>query len=249
MNGSASIQSLRKTSAQLMTEKHPSEVKLAATNSVASLWLLPRLRKFNVANEDMNITLISSDDDLECLSDANDLSILRGDGDWPDHTSQKLFGETIFPVCAPSFLEDTPEDVSLDSLPNLPLIEVTSKHSEWMNWTDWLRGHVPGVPSLNRKSMFNAYPHAIQAAVDGLGIALGWGHLVDHLLDRGTLVRPLGDIHTRTEFGYYLLCGTDVVQSLVRAVTLELSWWFSLFVLPQTFRSPIFFSYCKWEGA
>ena len=41
--------------------------------------------------------------------------------------------------------------------------------------------------------------------MDGLGLALGWGHLVDHLLDNGALVRPLRHASARTDFGYYLL--------------------------------------------
>ena len=39
----------------------------------------------------------------------------------------------------------------------------------------------------------------------GLGVALGWAHLVDHLLDSGALVRPLGTSNVRSDFGYYLL--------------------------------------------
>ncbi|NCW55397.1 MAG: LysR family transcriptional regulator, partial [Rhodobacteraceae bacterium] len=53
--------------------------------------------------------------------------------------------------------------------------------------------------------MLNTYPLSIDAAVSGLGLALGWGHLVDHLIEDGKLVRPLQSVSVRTEFGYYLL--------------------------------------------
>jgi len=199
------IQTLRDVSAQLIEKKNPGEISLAATNSVASLWLLPRLRAFNQANAHMNIKLIASDDDAECLSETVDLAILRGNGHWPDHVAQKLFGEIIFPVCSPAFLADHPEASRLETLPELPLVEVASKHTEWMDWNEWFSAHVPSPITPMRKTMFNAYPHAIQAAVDGLGIALGWGHLVDHLLQSGALVRPVERTYTRTEFGYFLL--------------------------------------------
>ena len=199
------LEDLRESSAEVLAQKHVLDINLAATASVVSLWLLPRLRNFSRTNAQTNITLISSDDDAECLAENIDLSILRGDGNWPNYTSRKLFGEVIFPVCSPAFLASNPNATNLTSLAGLPLIEVSNKHPEWMNWDEWLRGHLPAAPTPSKSSVFNVYPNAIQAAVDGMGIALGWGHLIDHLLESGALVRPLGDTHTRTEFGYYLL--------------------------------------------
>lgn len=199
------LKDLRDVSAEVLAQKNVLDINLAATASVVSLWLLPRLQSFSRANSETNITLISSDDDAECLADNIDLSILRGDGNWPNYTAKKLFGEVIFPVCSPAFLASNPSASHLPSLPSLPLIEISNKHLEWMNWNEWLRGHLPAAPTPSKSSVFNVYPNAIQAAVDGMGIALGWGHLIDHLLESGALVRPLGDTQTRTEFGYYLL--------------------------------------------
>jgi DNA-binding transcriptional LysR family regulator len=180
-------------------------VVLAATNSVAALWLTPRLRKFREANRHLNIMLVASDDDEECLAETVDLTILRGDGDWPGYDAQLVFGETIFPVCSPDFLAANPDICDAEALPDAQLIEVSSSHTEWMNWRTWLTQI--GVPTrrLERTMLFNTYPPSIHAAVDGVGVALGWGHLVDQLLEAGKLVRPLGGRHVRTEHGYYLL--------------------------------------------
>jgi DNA-binding transcriptional LysR family regulator len=199
------MQTLRDVSESVAGKTAVSEITLAATNSVASLWLIPKMRQFSQANNQLNIMLVASDDDAECLADSVDLSILRGNGKWPEHDATKLFGEIIFPVCAPEFLERNPSLREPVSLLDVPLIEVSSNHSEWMNWNTWLRDHLAHVPELSKRSIFNTYPYAIQAAVEGVGVALGWGHLVDHLLESGQLVRPLGDLHTRTPFGYYLL--------------------------------------------
>jgi LysR family glycine cleavage system transcriptional activator len=201
----SSLDVLREASQELFSKNGANSVALAATNSVASLWLMPRLRKFNHANKQVKIMLMASDSDSECLSDTMDLSILRGEGNWPGFDATLLFGETIFPVCSPKFLEQNPNCVSIEALPALDLIEVQSSHTEWMNWKEWLgRLEVHDV-ALERAAYFNTFPLATQAAVDGLGVALGWGHLVDHLLRAGDLVRPLGAAQTRTESGYYLL--------------------------------------------
>lgn len=202
---SSALDGLRAVSQDMFARHHKNAVTLAATNSVAALWLLPRLRRFNAANARVKISLVASDSDAECLAETSDLSILRGDGDWPGYEARKLFGETVFPVCSPGYLRRHGAAATLTALPSLDLIEVASAHAEWMTWTSWLSQHGIEGLALDRSASFNTYPLAVQAAVDGLGIALGWGHLVDRYLEDGSLVRPLGDAHVRTASGYYLL--------------------------------------------
>jgi len=199
------MQSLRDVSSEMLSHQNRNAVTLAATNSVAALWLMPRLLKFNRRNKQLKIMLVASDDDSECLADSIDLAILRGDGNWPGYRARMLFGETVFPICSPSFLARHPQAGKIEKLTSLSLVDVSSTHIEWMNWDTWLHHHSPHPPSIEKSVVFNTYPLAVQAAVDGLGIALGWGHLVDHLLETGALVRPLGQMNTHTKFGYYLL--------------------------------------------
>lgn len=198
------LKALERTSEAMLDGQGRSTVRMAATNSVSSLWLMPRLRKFQMSNHNVTINLFSSDLDSECLTEAFDLAILRGDGTWPGYESQRLFGETVFPVCAPGYAFNHRHLEHPDDLLNQSLIEVTSNHTEWLNWKTWL-SHLGADPKVRHSTFVNTYPLAIQAAVDGLGIALGWGHLVDRYLKDGTLVRPLGDVHVRTNSGYYLL--------------------------------------------
>ena len=199
------MQSLRNISTEFLSKQNRNEVTLAATNSVAALWLMPRLRKFNRRNKQLKIMLVASDSDVECLGENIDLTILRGDGNWPGYRGRMLFGETVFPVCSPAFLANNPDAHDVKNLARLSLVDVSSGHTEWMNWDVWLNSQLATAPDIEKSVVFNTYPLAVQAAVEGLGIALGWGHLVDHLLDNGTLVRPLRKLSTRTEFGYYLL--------------------------------------------
>ncbi|SLN42643.1 Glycine cleavage system transcriptional activator [Roseovarius albus] len=196
---------LRDASQDLMARHEANPVSLAATNSVASLWLMPRLNRFSQEHPDVKIGLFSSDDDEECLAETNDLIILRGSGDWPGFEAELLFGETIFPVCSPQYLEQHGSAATAESIAQLDLIEVSNLHTEWMNWAMWLQRKDIPREDFSRTTQFNTYPLAIQAALDGLGIALGWKHLVDHLIEQGRLVRPLGNMSVRTRGGYYLL--------------------------------------------
>ncbi|MFA3916620.1 LysR substrate-binding domain-containing protein [Ruegeria hyattellae] len=200
-----SLDLLRDVSRDMLAKHQANSVTLAATNSVASLWLMPQLRKFNKSNGRLRISLVSSDSDAECLSEAMDLTILRGDGSWPGYEARLLFGETVFPVCSPEYLKRNPAAADLAALPQFDLIEVTSSHAEWMTWRSWLNQNGIAASPMERAVAFNTYPLSVQAAVDGLGIALGWAHLVDPLLETGALVRPAGDVSVRTRSGYYLL--------------------------------------------
>ncbi|WP_299838892.1 LysR substrate-binding domain-containing protein [uncultured Paracoccus sp.] len=199
------LELLRSAADDMLKTSQKRPVVLAATNSVASLWLTPRLHDFRQTSKPVSIMLVASDNDDECLAETVDLAILRGDGDWKGFEAERLFGETVFPVCSPDFLARHPEVAEARNLPAAPLIEVSSSHTEWMNWRIFLSHLGVNGGRLDRATLFNAYPLSIQAAVDGLGVALGWAHLVDPLLDSGQLVRPLGDRQVRTEHGYYLL--------------------------------------------
>lgn len=199
------LQSLRDTSRRIVSEDQIKSVTLAATNSVAALWLMPRLQIFRRDNKSIKIKLVASDDDSECLSDTVDLAILRGNADWPGHEAQLLFGETVFPVCSPDYLAANPSASNVAALAEQDLIDVSSEHKEWMDWKSWLSEVDASGAEPEQAALFNTYPLAIQAAVDGLGLALGWGHLADGHLEKGTLVRPMGELRVRTKEGYYLL--------------------------------------------
>jgi len=201
----APLQSIAQLSEDLLSKKRRSAIRLSATNSVASLWLMPRMPQFHSNNSNISISLFSSDLDSECLTDGFDISILRGEGDWPGYDAQPLFGETVFPVCAPAYLEARGRIRSVADLPAHDLIEVSSNHTEWMNWRNWLSQKDVDLGAVKYSTSVNTYPLGVHAAMDGLGIVLGWGHLVDRHLESGALVRPLGNEHLRTKSHYYLL--------------------------------------------
>lgn len=180
-------------------------VTIAATQSVATLWLLPRLPDLRRDLPGLDINLLSSDEDEACLAGDFDLVILRGEGRWSGYETELLLDEEVFPICSPGYAEQ----IGLKQLPDLDrctLIEVASHHTEWMNWRAWLAefGEVKNVGA--KQLTFNTYALAVQAACDGLGVALGWRHLVDAHLETGALVRPMAR-SVRTGSGYYMLSG------------------------------------------
>lgn len=178
---------------------------IAADQSIATLWLMPRLAEFRRANPDILVRLVASDDDDVCLADHIDLSLVHGDGSWVGYDATPLFGESVFPVCSPDYLAQHGPLSSVEDLAQQTLLDLEDDHWDWMSWRVWLTENGVDLPSEHHGMAINNYPLVLQAAADGHGIALGWQHLADSYLSDGRLVRPLGDITVTTAFGYYLL--------------------------------------------
>ena len=196
------------------------KLTVAADQSVAALWLLPRLESFQREHGDISVRLISSDVEADCLAEDVDLAIVHGDGAWPGYEAELLLDEEVFPVCSPAYLERHGAIARPADLLDRVLIDLDDDHWNWINWRVWLTertadlpqsepGNEPGnEPGGLRRLVINSYPLIVQAARDGLGVALGWKHLVDEPLAAGALVRPLDEL-VRTDFGYYLLMRQD----------------------------------------
>jgi LysR family glycine cleavage system transcriptional activator len=192
----------------------PDEARLtvATDQSVAALWLLPRLRRFQRDREDLTVRLISSDLEADCLAEDVDLAIVHGDGAWPGYQAELLLDEEVFAVCSPGYLERHGAIAGPADLVERRLIDLDDDHWNWINWRVWLTeqqvgaARKAGADRLGglRRLVINSYPLVVQAARDGLGVALGWKHLVDEALAAGELVRPL-EHSVRTDLGYFLL--------------------------------------------
>jgi LysR family glycine cleavage system transcriptional activator len=200
----------------LRAAEENAQLTVAADQSVAALWLLPRLESFQGAHGDIDLRLISSDVEADCLAEEVDVAIVHGDGSWPGYEAALLLDEEVFPVCSPAYLDSHGAIARPADLIARVLIDLDDDHWNWINWRVWLTEQTVDLPQSGtgdrpgglRRLVINSYPLIVQAARDGLGVALGWKHLVDEPLAAGALVRPLEQM-IRTEFGYYLLVRQD----------------------------------------
>ncbi len=168
-------------------------VTVGTSSAIASLWLMPRLTGFRGHQPDLDIRVLASDRDFERSSEEVDLVIEYARGTRPDEDMACLFGEEIFPVCSPDYLDGRTAPGHAGALPGETLLVHDDDHPDWMGWSEWLaRAGVESGP-LRHPIRINNYPTLLQAAVAGEGIALGWSHLVDDFLAAGTLIPLLRD--------------------------------------------------------
>jgi len=176
----------------------PRSIRVKVIPSFAIKWLMPRLAGFYAlhAEIDVQIATVAKADDVGL--DHADFVVRRGDGQWPDVRADLLFGDALVLACSPALAVTLhePADVLEEKLLT-SMIAPTS-------WTTWL--HSAGLapkPSTRFVTLANA-ALCLQAAAQGLGIAVTQEAYVADDLASGTLVKPMA--HTaRSEEGYYLV--------------------------------------------
>lgn len=186
--------------AKLMDQDNVKTLSVSALSSFASIWLLPRLKKFRDKYPDLNVHLVTSRQESDLLLDGDvDLDIRYGEGRWQHMQADVLLKETLFPVCSPELLAEKPLRKPADIAKYTLLHDVMN-----IGWSDWF-SHV-GVEDIDASKgpTFSNSQLVLQAALNGEGLALGRDVLVADAIARGDLVRPFEE-SLPCRFSYYMV--------------------------------------------
>jgi LysR family glycine cleavage system transcriptional activator len=112
------------------------------------------------------------------------------------------------PVCAPSLLKGPNALKKPADLKRFTLLHIGSFPDDWQVWLT--TSGVKGVDA-SRGVSFDFPLAAYQAAMDGLGVALGRQPLVEPDLKAGRLVMPF-DFKRSSEFAYYLVYPPEAIR-------------------------------------
>jgi LysR family glycine cleavage system transcriptional activator len=170
--------------------------------SFAARWMVPRLGRFRAAHPDIDLRITASMELVDFARDDVDVAIRRGGGNYPGLWVLRLFGESVYPVCAPA-LRDGPHGLRRpEDLRHHTLLH-DDDTSGWRLWLETIG--VEGVDA-NRGPVFSDSGMLLQATVDGHGVALGRSVLVSADLAAERLVRPFEEISMPFQFAYYFVC-------------------------------------------
>lgn len=149
-------------------------------------WLVPRLAKFRAEHPDVEIKVETSNEPLESLKDDHDLIIRGGPDTFYGYAMRPFLTEERLPVCSPTLLQRQPLQ-SPDDLRHHTLLHTSSLPRLW---PDWLAS--AQIPALRPAATltFDHFYLTLQAAIDGIGIAMGPTALVSDDLAAGRLVAP-----------------------------------------------------------
>lgn len=181
---------------------------VTTTDSFASSWLVPRLRRFREAHPEVEIRLTTSDRMVDLAREDIDIAIRFGSGKWPDHHIEVLFEEDVFPVCSPALVATGPPLNGPADLRHHTLI-----HDDMIpDWATWLRAAgVADQVDFTKGPYYTRSNLVIQAAIAGEGIALGRSALVATDMAEGRLVKPF-EFSLPSEYCFYFVCLPGAIE-------------------------------------
>lgn len=151
--------------------------------SLASLWLMPRLRAFAQAYPEIALNLSAAHSHSDFALGQADIDIRYGVPQWPDLVVEPLFEERIVPLASPAFIREhrlkRPEQ-----LLELPLIQ---SNISVVQWSEWFRAFMDQRAPERFAVRFDRAQMSLDAATQGLGVALesttmAGGHLAERKL-------------------------------------------------------------------
>lgn len=208
---------------------NPAQLRVTASPSIAAKWLVPRLDGFLTSHQGADVRVDVSSAVLDFERDGIDVAIRFGRGNYEGLKVEKLFSDEVFPVCSPALLKGRkpirePRDLLQHTLIHL---EWEAQGAVWPNWKMWMQA--AGIPDFDdsRGLHFNQTSLALQAAIDGHGVALGDTTLAADDLADGRLVKPFDlALKSPAQFAYFLIVSDEsqkrpIVQSFMSWVREE----------------------------
>jgi LysR family transcriptional regulator, glycine cleavage system transcriptional activator len=162
-------------------------VRLNVLSSFALRWLLPRLPKFQETYPSVEIKVSTTSRRLRYIGAAFDIGIRSGAEHGSGIRSETLMPDRRILVCNPTILRDRPVETAHD-LRRHVLLHSTTTRSAWPQWLS--AAGVKGLVPVRHLELDHVYLQ-LQAAVDGLGIALASLPLIEADLATGRLMCPI----------------------------------------------------------
>ena len=178
---------------------------ITCCTSFAARWLVPRLDDFRELHPDIDVRLDATQRLVDLRREEFDLGIRFGPGQWEGLDADYLIDEEFIPVASPSLLARKPVNQPTDIAQHTLLHRGDSPGPLPLDWAMWLQAAEVDNVDPERGIRYNLESMAIQAAVDGHGIALVSNVLVEADIEAGRLVRlfDLG-LPTGRDVAYYL---------------------------------------------
>ncbi|MFJ3485963.1 LysR family transcriptional regulator [Pseudomonas sp. NPDC090202] len=197
-------------------DKH--SITLCCSPALSALWLSHRLKDFFSAHPGVDLNIITTQHFLAMEPGIKpDIFITKTMDLLPGYRRTALFQEVVYPVCTPRYLEQHPELRTVEGMRESVLLDLNpygrAQLSEQVDWNVWFAFHAQHLPPANSDRPHclssNDYGLLVQMALDDQGLALGWDHLIGHLIKQGRLVRPVKEEMTLKESTQYLIVNEE----------------------------------------
>jgi LysR family glycine cleavage system transcriptional activator len=198
----AAFNDLRLATDRLLRKDHDHVLTISTLASLAAKWLLPRLSSFQEAHPDIDVRITTSTGLVDFRSGDVDAAIRYGRGHWPGLRAEWMMADEMFPVCSPALPAGKRPLQSPEDLRDHVLLHNTNNGDDWRLWLT-AAGLPPDI-SKQPGVTFDLIFMTVQAAIDGMGIAMGRTSYVQDDIAKGRLVVPF-KIALPADAGFYLV--------------------------------------------
>ena len=157
---------------------------VAASPSIASLWLMPKLDRFLALAPDIDLSLSTAINESDFREGGYDVAIAAF-GEIPGRRVDYLMDERIYPVCAPKLL--APRMTAERAFATLPLVHDDKVPDQFPTWRRYFEAHRLGERDFAAGLRFNQSSLALEAAIQGHGLLLGRSRLIAGAVADGRL--------------------------------------------------------------
>jgi LysR family transcriptional regulator, glycine cleavage system transcriptional activator len=199
----AAFNDLKLATDRLLRREDDHVLTVSTLASLAAKWLLPRLSTFQEAHPGVDVRITTSTSLIDFQRDNVDAAIRYGRGQWQGLRADWLMADELFPVCSPSLLKREKPLKCPEDLRDHVLLHTSNANSD--DWRLWLTA--AGLPADLSKQpgiTFDLIFMTIQAALDGIGVAMGRTSYVQDDIAKGRLVVPF-KITLPADAGFYLV--------------------------------------------
>jgi DNA-binding transcriptional LysR family regulator len=196
----AALDLMRRATHELRASARRRRWVLSCEPTLLMRWLIPRWPDFQARHADLDVHLVAGGGPFS-FADGIDLAIRRDDFSRPgSYHAEPLFRERIGPVCRPDkaaiWFGTKKRGTSLS--PAAPRLHTRTRPHAWQEWAAAAKAALPKATAAQQT--FEHFYFSLQAAVAGLGVAIGPWHLVRDDLDNGVLSAPLGFVEDGSSY-------------------------------------------------
>jgi LysR family transcriptional regulator, glycine cleavage system transcriptional activator len=206
---SAAFEDLRRATQRLKRPQRDGLLTVSTLASLAAKWLLSRVVAFQEAHPGVEVRVSASTHLVDFQREEIDMAVRYGRGDWPGLRAQWLMAEDIFPVCSPALLKGSNPLKRPEDLAQHTLLHATMSREDWQLWLT--AAGLPTELAQRRGLTFDQSFMCIQAAIEGLGVALGRSAFVEADIAQGRLVVPF-DVVLPAEAGFYIVAPEETAD-------------------------------------
>jgi LysR family glycine cleavage system transcriptional activator len=206
----AAFEDLRQATARLQRPGRDELLTVSTTASLAAKWLVTRMAAFQDAHPGIEVRITTSAHLVDFRREQVDMAVRYGRGNWAGLRAQWLMAEDIFPVCSPALLTAEKPLRRPEDLAQYTLLHASVSREDWQLWLT--AAGLPTALATRRGLSFDQTFMAIQAAMDGLGVALGRTPFVETDIAAGRLVVPF-DVVLPADAGFYIVVPEETADT------------------------------------